>query len=402
MTVPRSPLAWLRCHALLADVGLAAVVLVLSLLSLTAEVPSEEAVRDSDALAVLLSVLITAPLALRRPYPHLTTVLVTVPAVLFNLLQYFGAAGGLALLVLLYSLAAHCTLKSALRWGLIAFVPQAASVLWAQSIGPSDWASSVVIFVTAFVVGRNLRTRRAYTEALETRAERAESERVAAALAAVSDERRRIARELHDVVAHNISVISVLATGARRTLDRDPARVAEVLETIEITGRDTLREMRHLLAVLRTDDEPDSAAPVGLEPQPGVAALPQLVDQVREAGLPVSLTVEGPGRPLAPGVELSAYRIVQEALTNTLKHAGPARATVVVTYGEHSLEVRVSDDGRGPLADAPAPASGHGLVGMRERVALYGGALRAGPRSGGGYEVVATLPAEPATTAVSR
>jgi len=402
MTLPRYPLAWLRCHALLADAGLATVVLGLSLLSLSAEVPSEEAVRGTDALAVLLTVLITAPLMLRRSYPHVTTVLVTVSAVAFNLLQYFGAASGLALLVLLYSLAAHYPLSSAMRWGLVAFVPQAVSVLWAQSIGPSDWVSSVVIFVTAFVLGRNLRTRRAYTEALETRAEKAESERAAAALAAVSDERRRIARELHDVVAHNISVISVLATGARRTLHRHPARAAEVLETIEITGRDTLREMRHLLAVLRTDDEPDSAAPVGLEPQPGVATLPQLVDQVREAGLPVSLTVQGGGRPLAPGVEMSAYRIVQEALTNTLKHAGPAQAGVVVTYGEHSLVVRVSDDGRGPIADTPTPASGHGLVGMRERVALYGGALRAGPRSGGGYEVVATLPAEPATTAASR
>ncbi|GAB3978494.1 sensor histidine kinase [Plantactinospora veratri] len=205
---------------------------------------------------------------------------------------------------------------------------------------------------------------------------------------AVADERRRIARELHDVVAHHVSVMGVLATGARRVLSRDPAATDGALGTIEETSRTTLRELRRLLDVLRTDAEPAAE----LSPQPGLAGIEALVEQVREAGLPVTLRVDGTPGPLDPGVALTVFRIVQEALTNTLKHAGAATAQVRLSFGVYWLIVEIADTGRGP-----APESGrlgHGLVGMRERMALYGGTLRTGPRPGGGYRVYAKMPME--------
>jgi signal transduction histidine kinase len=181
-----------------------------------------------------------------------------------------------------------------------------------------------------------------------------------------------------------------MATGARRALRRDPRSADEALATIESTGRATLREMRRLLDVLRRDDETDAA----LQPQPGVAGLEQLAEQVREAGLSVELTVIGAPRTLDPGIDLTIYRIVQEGLTNALKHAGPASAQVSVAFKPNGVTLRVEDDGTGVPA-APGTAPGHGLVGMRERVALYGGSLRAGPRDSQGYSLVADIPLDP-------
>lgn len=249
--------------------------------------------------------------------------------------------------------------------------------------------------VGVYSVGRNVRTRRAYTAALEERASLAENEREAMAARAVAEERRRLARELHDVVAHHVSVMGVLAAGARRSLGRADATAwaDETLMTIEGTARTTLRELRHLLDVLREDeDEPGGVPPA---PQPGLETLPTLIQQVRDAGLPVEVTVEGSATPLPPGVDLSAYRIVQEALTNSLRHGGRARALVHLSYAETELVVQIDDDGRGQAAAlGTTTTAGHGLVGMRERVALYGGSLQAGPRSGGGYRVLARLPLE--------
>ncbi|MGW5670981.1 sensor histidine kinase, partial [Micromonospora sp. NPDC003776] len=207
---------------------------------------------------------------------------------------------------------------------------------------------------------------------------------------AVADERRRIARELHDVVAHQVSVMGVLATGARRVLRRDPDAADEAMATVEETGRATLRELRRLLDVLRTDAEPDP----DLAPQPGLTGIETLVEQVREAGLPVTLRVDGIPAPLAEGVALAVYRVIQEALTNALKHAGRATALVRLTWTDGFLAVEVTDTGRGP--GPAADRIGHGLVGMRERVALYGGVLRTGPRTGGGFRVYARIPLESA------
>ncbi len=218
----------------------------------------------------------------------------------------------------------------------------------------------------------------------ERRAALAERERDLAAREAVVEERARIARELHDAIAHNVSMMVVQAGAERRVLaGEDGAQTREVLSTIERIGREALTEMRRLVGMLRYDEvEP-------LVPQPGLDNLPTLVAQVREAGLPVELRIDGDPRELPVGLELSAYRIVQEALTNALKHARDAHATVHVHYGSHTLELQIDDDG---AAQPAAGAGGHGLVGMRERVALYGGRFDAGRRSSGGFGVHVLLP----------
>ncbi len=239
------------------------------------------------------------------------------------------------------------------------------------------------VTVTAAVVGRNRRTRRAYLQALQDRAERAERERDAQARIAVVEERARIARELHDVVAHNLSVMTALADGAGFAPGTDQARRA--VAQIATTGRQALTEMHRLVGVLRTDDDaPDRA------PAPGLGDLAAVVEQVRAAGLPTALTVTGRPAPLATGAQLAVHRLVQEALTNTLRHARGARsATVRLDWRPDELAVEVTDDGE-PAAAPDRP--GHGLVGMRERVAAWDGRVDAGPRPGGGWRVAAVLP----------
>jgi signal transduction histidine kinase len=217
----------------------------------------------------------------------------------------------------------------------------------------------------------------------ERRLRLAERERDVAAREAIVEERARIARELHDVIAHHVSMIVMQAGAERRVAERGGDVSVGVLGTIEQVGRGALTEMRRLLAMLR-DGQSES-----LTPQPRLADVPLLVERMRESGLPVELRIEGEPRDLPVGIELSAYRIVQEALTNALKHAGDARATVAVRYRPGALELEIADDGG---AEAPAPSGGHGLVGMRERVALYGGRLQTGARPGGGYAVRALLP----------
>jgi signal transduction histidine kinase len=201
-------------------------------------------------------------------------------------------------------------------------------------------------------------------------------------------ERARIARELHDVVAHHVSVMSVLATGTRRALSTDPVAADEALATIEETGRVALREMRRMLSVLRTDAEPAGE----LEPQPDLPGLEALLEQIRDAGLPVTLAVSGEPGGIDPGVALTVYRITQEALTNSLKHAGPASAEVRLEFTPKELTIDICDTGRGPHPGTDH--LGHGLLGMRERISLYGGTLRTGPRPGGGFRVTARIPVE--------
>ena len=214
----------------------------------------------------------------------------------------------------------------------------------------------------------------------EERARRLEEE----ARQAVEEERGRITRELHDVLAHSVSVMTVQASAVRRLLKPEQEREREALLTVEETGRQALAEMRRLLGIMRTESERPALAP-----QPGLETLPELVEQVRQSGLPVELTVEGTPVKLPAGVDLSAYRIVQEALTNTLKHAGPAHAWVAVRYAGEDVEIEVANDGAN---DGVNDGGGHGLVGMRERVALCGGELRSGPRPGGGFKISARLP----------
>jgi signal transduction histidine kinase len=202
---------------------------------------------------------------------------------------------------------------------------------------------------------------------------------------AIDEERNRITRELHDVLAHSVSVMTVQASAVRRLLTPEQQREREALMTVEETGRQALSEMRRLLGIMRPEEDELPA----LAPQPGLGTLPALVEQVRQSGLPVELTVEGQPVKLPAGVDLSAYRIVQEALTNALKHAGPAQAWVAVRYVGADVEIEVANDGRN---QGQNDGAGHGLVGMRERVALCGGELHSGPRPGGGFKVSARLP----------
>lgn len=270
-----------------------------------------------------------------------------------------------------------------------------------QEGAPRGWmeAGFVVVvmtvpFVLAWVLGDSMRTRRAYFDQLEERAARLEREREAQSKVAVAAERARIARELHDVVAHNVSVMVVQADGAAYVMEAAPDQARQALETISSTGRQALAEMRRLLGVLRTGDAPETGEYV---PQPDVDQIEDLIDHVRAAGLAVDFRIEGTPRPLPSGVELTAYRIVQEALTNTRKHGGPdAGASVRLVYFDDGLGLLVEDDGRGAAhelyEDGGADGAGHGMIGMRERVGMVGGTLDAGPRPGGGFRISALLP----------
>jgi len=248
-----------------------------------------------------------------------------------------------------------------------------------------SWVFYALLFGAPWVGGRVIRLSRQRQSLLEEQAVLLEAQRDEQARAAVADERQRIARELHDVVAHAISVVVLQSRGGRRVAATDPTRAEEAFSAIERTSTEALGEMRRLLGLLRADENQT------MLPQPTLARLDALAEDLRSSGLPVEVVVEGHRGDLPPGVDVSAYRIVQEALTNALKHAGPARARVRVAHEPGAVTVEVVDDGEGEQAP-PAPGSGHGLVGIKERVAIVGGEVEAGPRPSGGYAVSARLP----------
>ena len=254
------------------------------------------------------------------------------------------------------------------------------------ALGPTDWGGIPVLgslLVVAWAIGWGIRSRRAYLGELTARARDLEHERDQQAALAVAAERARINRELHDVVAHGLAVIVMQAQGGAAAFAKRPADTLAALETIVATGRASLADMRHVLSASGQVDGP-------ARPVPGLAQLPRLIDQVRQAGTPVQLRINGSPRPLPTGVDVSSYRIVQEALTNTMKHAGPgASARVVVSYRSDELRLDASDNGTG---ESTSSGTGNGLRGMRERVALLGGEVTAGPGPGGGYVVQARIP----------
>jgi len=347
---------------------------------------------DANAWTVPFVVLATVPLLWRRRFPLAVYAVTTAAVVALPLALFDSGASPLAVWIALFSLAAHRDPRVS-SIGAVS-VPFVMAIVWATArtdFGWPEYLVNTVIFEAAWVTGNNLRTRRAYLRELEDRTNRLEREREARAERAVDEERARIARELHDVVAHSMSVMTVQAGAARRIIDQDPARARDALGTIERTGRQALGEMRRILEVLRDRGSGGDRAPL-----PGLDRLPDLVDQLQLSGLPVEVLVEGSARPLPQGVDLTAYRIIQEALTNTLKHAGPAHAGVTVRYSPAAVEIEVRDDGRGITAAVATGTvgEGHGLLGMRERVAVFGGRLYAGPRPGGGYQIRAHLPLE--------
>jgi signal transduction histidine kinase len=262
-----------------------------------------------------------------------------------------------------------------------------ANIALMTKAGASDFIFPTSFVLIAALTARALRSRAELTEQLHEAAARAEEAHQEQLRAAAAEERRRIAREMHDVIAHSMSVMVVQAGGARRILDRDPARAVAAAEQIERTGREAMVEMRHLLGLLHPDEHHAE-----LTPQPSLSQLDALVARAREAGLPATLHVEGARRPLPAGLDLAAYRIAQEALTNAIKHAGAAPTSVTLRWRRHELELEVRDAGPGGRAAAIERDDGHGLVGMRERVRLYGGELETSQPAHGGWIVRARLP----------
>jgi signal transduction histidine kinase len=353
--------------------------------------------REPSALLVVTALVTCAPIVIRRLVP-LVALLISSVGILVHILV--GWPEGLlpyAVLFLTYTVGAWCTLRKAVAG--LAVVSTAIVVLGLSDFPGLDAVGVFGVlaqFAAGWAIGVALRNRRAATEARVREADkRAEAERQSAARV-LAEERLRIAHELHDVVGHSMSVIAVQAGVGAHVLDERPEQARAALEAISATSRGTLAEMRRLLGVLRDSDGARSHSPA-----PGLADLPRLVDDVRAVGVPATLHVEGTADGVHAGIELSAYRVVQEALTNVLKHAGkPTRVDVTVRHLPGSLTVEVTDDGRGlaarsgngVAADAPADGSGHGLVGMRERVELWGGELSVGPAPGGGYRVKVLLP----------
>jgi signal transduction histidine kinase len=385
------PIRWLRDHPTAADGAMAGVLAVLGVvLHLTIR---EEKFNDPSIVGVLLVLGSTLPLAFRRRAAG--TVLGIIMVFQFALeANSWISTGWINMIIGAYTVGAHRSGRS-LRWlgGL-----STAAVVGFVALGVFDdeaeWqelVSTTVLFAAAIIVGDNMRRRRERAAELVERAERAERERELVATRRVQQERTRIARELHDVVAHSVSVMIIQAGAARRQVVGNPQQAIGVLETIEHTGREAMSEMRRVLGVLRSDDL--GGATDGRSPQPSLNSLDELVSGTSD--LPVSLHTEGQINGLPPGVELSAYRVVQEALTNVRRHAGRVdRVHVAVTHAVDGLVVEVTDDGRGGSShpDSHLAEAGFGITGMRERVSMFGGSLKAGPQQGGGWRVRATFP----------
>ncbi|WP_344859318.1 sensor histidine kinase [Planomonospora alba] len=374
--------------------------------------------RRPDAVAVLLTCLINLPIALRRRAPVAVLGGCSAAAVCHHLLGYQPTVNNVAVLLAVYTVAVHRPLRTAL-----AAAAAGTAVWWTASAAAAgglvvlNGVQSLALVGVAAAFGSGVRRLAERNRRLAELTERLRHEQEDRARRAVTEERIRLAGELHDIVAHHMSVISVQAGLARYVFTADPGTARAALDTVAATSHEALEEMRRLLAVLRLDGEPGRDGVY--DPTPGLSQLDRLVERVRAAGLTVDVRVTGGVRPLTPGVELCVYRVVQEGLTNVLKHAFPARVRVRLHYGGEQLRVAVADDG------APARATGgsgehggtggsrehggtggpgrggHGLIAMRERVRLYRGTVAAGPRPQGGFEVAVALPLPPAAAGPS-
>jgi signal transduction histidine kinase len=382
-----SPVQWTRAHPFAADSLLALLLAGVSLVPLWVGSNGHEHDTPSP-IAIGMVLLINLPLAWRRRYPLVVGPLVAAASIAYGIAPYpdLGVPVPLGALVAFYTTMAYCSRRTATLIAAGACAAALAGMLLpVTDADPVDFAFAGLLLGSTWALGDSARSRRAYTAELEDRAERLERERELEASRAAAEERARIARELHDMVAHHVSMMVVQAEAGPVVVERDPKTAAQAFDSIGAIGRQALGEMRRLLGVLRSGED---RAP-SLTPQPGLEQLPALVEQVRQAGLEAKLEVEGEPRPLPPGMDLSAYRIVQEALTNAVRHAGPGSAKVLVRYGDGDVRLEIRDHGMGSRNHNHA---GHGLVGMRERVNLYGGDLAAGPHPDGGFTVAARLP----------
>jgi signal transduction histidine kinase len=376
-----------RTHPLATDTLVAAVLLALSSVWLAGSA-------FAGPRAAIFQTVLIAMIAVRRIWPA-AVFLVTSAIALAQWLLGFPLLGDAALLVALYTVAAH---QSRARALLAAGLLEVGAVMAAVKWEPAGTSERSLIFLTATVVaalftGLTAASGSRYLAWMDERARRLETERDQQAEIAASAERTRIARELHDIVSHSLSVVITLADAAAIVGRADPDQGAEAMTEVSEVGRRALADMRAMLGVLRTDESPS-----GLAPQPGVAELGALVDGVRATGLSAALVVEGTPFSLGGAAELTVYRIVQEALTNTLRHAAAGHARVTIAYADPGVTVRVTDDGTvGGPTSGRAPGQGHGLAGMGERVALHHGTLHAGPAADGGWLVEATFRPEQVT-----
>jgi len=339
---------------------------------------------DNGLRLVPVVVLTVAPLPWRREQPFVVLLVCLAVVAVGEAIGYPGQATYLLieLIIVFYSLGAWVELRRS-AVGMVISLGIILGLVAIHEPGLDNFTFITLFYGGAWLVGTFVRRPRLRARQLEADAAQLESAHREAARRAIEEERARIARELHDVVAHSVSVMVIQTGAVRHRLDGAHAPERDALERVERAGREALDEMRRMLGILRHTGEQPS-----LVPQPGLTDLPALADQMRTAGLPVELHVTG-GEALPAGLALTVYRIVQEALTNVLKHAGPARATVTVTVDERSVVVEIVDDGNGP--SSRGPGSGHGLVGMRERVAIYGGTFSADGRDRDGFAVRAEL-----------
>ncbi|WAL69939.1 sensor histidine kinase [Amycolatopsis cynarae] len=375
------------------DSLLAALLLVADLLLLLVDSLTPHPEMTPWYLAIPVDLAMTLPLVFRRRYPLTVACVALVAATVHGALNL--GVGSLGAVIALYTLLVYVGRRQAAYYlaGLVLSSAGLLAFTWTPgSIGTA--IITLLVFAFCWVLGEFVGARQAYHKEVEARLHLLETERDQASRIAVAEERGRIARELHDVVAHAVSVIVVQADGASYAVRSDPDLAQRAVETISRTGREALAELRRLLEVLRNNEDPGAEPRI---PQPDAESMEELVDRVRQAGLPVRLDVEGGLGGLPAGVSLGVYRIVQESLTNTLKHAGrDARAEVRIRRGPHVVEVEVIDDGAGKARQlVPAGTAlpgGNGVIGMRERAHVYGGTLDVGPAPGGGWRVRATLP----------
>jgi signal transduction histidine kinase len=358
------------------------------------KLPSSSAAAHMPAAALILVAVACLVLAGRSRWPRAVLVISAAAVAIYSGIGYENGAALLAPTFALYAVTTRVPARQAIGWAAATLAVLMATTALNSPYGSFGGGFFLIAALVAAACfgGISVATRRAYVASIQ---ERAEND----ALRRIDEERLRIARELHDVVAHTMATINVQAGVAVHVLTDRPDAAAEALQTIKTASKEGLRELRAILNVLRQADEADPT-----QPAPGLAQLPALIDGAGRAGLGTTLTVTGPERPLTAAVDLAAYRIIQESLTNAIRHAGPATARVSLAYGEDELRVEVADTGRGPAAAAAGPqGTGHGLTGMRERAASVGGTIDAGPSAAGGYRVSARLPTgRPRSTGLTR
>lgn len=342
--------------------------------------------RPINAWGIILTITAVLAMVFRRTFPMQAFVVQTMCVVVFAASDYYLGALPVLTIIGSYTVGAYCPPRQILVVAMV--VVGSLTGLWASGIpdfSGADVISNIALYGAALGVGWAVQSRRMRLDAAEERAEILEREQEEERARAIADERLHIAQELHDVVAHSMSVIAVQAGVGLHVADTDAAEAKKALQNISNTSRSSLAELRRLLGALRDDGTGAAYAPA-----PGLADLDKLAREMRDAGTPVEVQVDGPLDDVPPGVDFTGYRIVQEALTNVLKHAGPSTARVAVEHRSGTLHIEVCDDGRG--VNGRSGAAGHGLLGMRERVAVYGGRLEAGPIAGGGFKVAADLP----------